>query len=276
MRLLLAAICLPALLAAQDAREIVRRAVELDRKNVQLEADYAYRERDEQRELDGQGKARRTRISAWDVTPAEGTPYRRLVARDDKPLSAKEQQAEEDKLHKSIEDRLKETPEQRRRRVSDWDAKRQKQRESLRELPDAFDFTLVGEESLNGGRAWVIDAAPKPGYKPKSQAASYLPHIKARLWIDKTDYQGIRFSLQSLSTISFGGFLLRLAPGSVLNFERVRINGEVWLPKSAEVKLAAKLALIKTVRVELSVAFSDYKKFQTDSRIVNVSEPKQP
>jgi hypothetical protein len=264
------------MLAAQDAREIVRRAVEVDRKNVELEVNYAFQERDEQRVLDGQGKAKNVRISAWDVTLPDGTPYRRLVGRDDKPLSAKEQKAEEEKLRKSIEDRRKETPEQRQRRVRDWEAKRQKQRDSLRELPDAFDFRLVGEESLNGGSAYVIDATPRPGYKPKSQSASYLPHIKARLWIDKTDYQGIKFSLQSLSTISFAGFLLRLAPGSELTFERVRINDEVWLPKSAEVKIAAKLALIKTVRLELSVAFSDYKKFQTDSRILDVSEPHQP
>ncbi|MGA3099440.1 MAG: hypothetical protein ABSF25_23550 [Bryobacteraceae bacterium] len=276
MRVLLAAVCLPALLAAQDARDIVRRAVELDRKNIQLTINYAYRERDEQHELDSQGKATKVKISVWDVTHPDGTPYRRLVARDDHPLSDEERKAEEEKLLKSVEDRRQETPEQRQRRISEWEARREKQRESLREISDAFDFRLAGEESLNGGQAYVIDATPKPGYKPKSSSAFFLPRVKARFWIDKTDYQWIKISVQSLSTISFAGFLVRIEPGSVATIEQVRVNGEVWLPKSIEVKLAAKVALVKTVRLEISTTYSDYKKFQADSRIVEITEPRKP
>ena len=276
MRVLLAAACLPALLAAQDAREIVRRATELDRKNLQLVIDYAYRQRDERRELDGHSKVTSVKINTWDVTHPDGTPYRRPVARNDQPLSAQEQQQEEENLRKSIEDRRKETPEQRQRRIGEWEARRNKQREALQELPNAFDFRVAGEESLNGGHAWVIDATPKPGYKPKLASASFLSHVKARLWIDKTDYQWIKASIETQSTISFAGFLVRIEPGSVVNLEQVRINDEVWLPKSIEVKIAAKVALIKTVRLEQFYTYSDYKKFQADSRIIEVSEPRQP
>jgi hypothetical protein len=272
----LLAACLPALLAAQDAREIVRRSVELDRKNLQAAVNYAYRERQEQRELDGKGKTTSVKINAWDVTYPDGTRYRRLVARNDQPLSAKDQKQEEESLRKSIEDRRRETPEQRQRRIGEWEARRDKQREPLQEVPDAFDFQLVGEEPLNGGYAYVIDATPKPGYKPKLSSAAILPHVKARFWIDKTDYQWIKASVETLSTISFAGFLVRLAPGSVVNLEQVRINDEVWLPKSIEVRIAARVALIKTVRVEQFNTYSDYKKFQADSRIVEVSEPRQP
>jgi len=198
------------------------------------------------------------------------------VARDDHPLSDEERKAEEEKLLKSVEDRRQETPEQRQRRISEWEARREKQRESLREISDAFDFRLAGEESLNGGQAYVIDATPKPGYKPKSSSAFFLPRVKARFWIDKTDYQWIKISVQSLSTISFAGFLVRIEPGSVATIEQVRVNGDVWLPKSIEVKLAAKVALVKTVRLEISTTYSDYKKFQADSRIVEITEPRKP
>jgi hypothetical protein len=276
MRVLLAAVCLPALLAAQDAREIVRRSVELDRKNIQLAVNYAYRERQEQRELDGQGKVTNVKVRAWDITLPDGTPYRRLVARDDRPLAASEEKEEEERLRQSIEAGRKETPEQRQRRVQEWEARQNKRREAIQEVPDAFDFQLAGEESLNGGHAYVIDATPKPGYKPKLSSASILPHLKARFWIDKTDYHWIKLSAETLSTISFAGFLVRIAPGTEATMEQVRINGEVWLPKSMEVKVAARVALVKTVRLELSTTYSDYKKFQADSRIVDVSEPRQP
>ncbi len=276
MRVLLAVVCLPVVLSAQDAREIVRRAVELDRKNIQLTINYAYRQRDEQRELDGRGKATSVKIGVWDVTHPDGTPYRRLVARGDQPLSAEEQKEEDEKLRKSIEDRRQETPEQRQRRIGEWEARSERQRESLREISDAFDLRLAGEEDLNGGHAYVIDATPKPGYKPKASSAFFLPRVKARFWIDKTDYQWIKVSVESLATISFAGFLVRIEPGSVATIEQVRVNDEVWLPKSIEVKIAAKVALVKSVRLERVTTYSDYKKFQADSRIVDISEPRQP
>ena len=46
MRIAALVICLPAILAAQDAREIVRRGVEIDRKNLEIARNYTYLERD--------------------------------------------------------------------------------------------------------------------------------------------------------------------------------------------------------------------------------------
>jgi hypothetical protein len=135
------------------------------------------------------------------------------VARNDQPLSPKEQKKEEDKLRKSIEERRKETAEQRARRIADWERRRQRQRDPLKELPDAFDFRLAGEEALASGEVYVIDATPKPGYKPKLPSAAYFPKVKARLWIDKNDYHWAKVELETLDTISFGGFLVRLGEG---------------------------------------------------------------
>src|ERR1051325_4708447 len=185
------AVCVPAILAAQDAREIVRRACELDQKNAEIARNYTYIERDEESDLDSAGRPKNRQIRTWDVALQEGSPYRRLVARNDQPLSPKEQQREEQKLQANIEQRREETPEQRQRRIADWERRVQQQREPVKELPDAFDFRMAGEEQLNGGDTWIIDAAPKPGYKPKSSGASFFPKVKARLWIAKSDYQWV-------------------------------------------------------------------------------------
>ena len=146
MRLLLLSLALPALLCAQDPVEIIRRATELDRHNTGISRSYTFLQRQEQRDLDAAGKLKKTESETFDVTLLEGSPYRRLVARNDQPLPLKDQSKEEDKLQRSIADRRKETPELHERRVADWERKRQKQREPLKELPDAFTFTLAGEE----------------------------------------------------------------------------------------------------------------------------------
>jgi hypothetical protein len=262
-------VCLPAILGAQDPREIVRRSVEIDRQNLEIARNYTYLERREDRELDGSGKVKNTEVQTSDVTLLEGSSYRRLVARNDRPLSSREQQREEDKLRKSIEERRAETAEQRARRIADWERRRQRQRDPLKELPDAFDFRLAGEEALASGEVYVIDAMPKPGYKPQTPSAAYFPKVKARLWIDKDDYHWAKVELETLDTISFGGFLVRLAKGTRLIVEQAHVNQEVWLLKGVTLRASARIALIKSVHEELILTFTDYKKFQVDSRVVS-------
>jgi hypothetical protein len=272
VRLLLFVLALPAVLPAQgptrDPLEIVRRATELDRRNTEISRNYTFLERQEHRDLDSSGKLKKTESTTFDVTLLEGSPYRRLVARNDQPLSPDDQRKEEEKLRKSIADRRKETPLQRESRVADWERKKQKQREPLQELPEAFTFTLAGQEALNGGEAFVIEGAPKPGYRPKSASTAFFSKIKLHLWIDKRDYQWVKVDLESLETITFGGVLLRLAKGSRVTVENARVNDEVWLPRRVEIGGSARVALVHLMRGEIIFTFSDYKKFQTDSRVL--------
>jgi hypothetical protein len=270
VRLVPLLVCLPTLLPAQDPREIVRRATEVDRHNIEIARNYTFLQHQEKRETDSFGKVKSLESETWDVTLQEGSPYRRLKARNDQPLSAKEEKKEEEKLRTSIEQRRKETKEQRDLRIAEWERRQQQRREPIKELPDAFNFTLVKEEALNGGQAYVIDATPKPGYRPRLASASYFPKIKARLWIDKTDYQWIKAEIESLDTVSFGGIVLRMAKGSRLLLEQERVNNEVWLPKAVSFQGAFRILLVKGYRGQYNITFRDYRKFQADSRVISV------
>lgn len=259
---------MPALLAGQDARDIVRRSLEIDKRNTEIARNYTYIQRQQQREIDSSGRVKKVESETYDVTLLEGSPYRRHIAHDDKPLTPKEQAREEDKLRRSIEDRRKETPEQRAQRIQDWERKQQKQRDPLREIPDAFELKMAGEEKIAGVDTWIIDATPRPGYKPRSQSSSFFPKVRARFWIARQDYQWVKIDMESLDTISFGGFLIRMAKGSHLEFEATRVNNEVWLPKRAVLKGAVRIALVRLLRGDVMFEFTDYKKFQADSRVL--------
>lgn len=265
---------IPAVLAAQDAREIVRRSIELDQRNSDAARNYTYLERQLERQFDGSGKLKQQVLRTFDVTMQEGSPYRRLVARNDQPLSAEEQRNEQEKLQANIEQRRKETTAQRERRIADWERRRRKQREPLREVVDAFDFRITGEEALNGGEAWVIDATPHPGYKPKTTAGSVLPKMKARFWIDRHDYQWIKMEAETLDTVSFGAVLVRIAKGAHISMEQTRVNNEVWLPKRIALEGSARLFLVKGLHTQLDFTYSDYHKFQAESRVVAAEGPR--
>jgi hypothetical protein len=271
--LLLTAVC--ALAHAEDAQEIVRRAVALDEEYESLVRQYTFIQRSEQRRLDARGNIKDRDVKTWDVTLLEGSPYRRLIARDDRPLSAKEEEKEQQKLQKSIEERSRETDARRARRLAEWEKELRKERELFQEIPKAFDFRVIGEETIDGREVWVIEGEPKTGYKPKSREASVFPKIRGKLWITKGDYRFVKGDIETLDTISFGWFLARLAKGGHVVVEQTLVNNEVWLPKRVTASGSAKLALVKTIRAGIDVTYRDYRKFQAESRITAVEEKRE-
>src|ERR1700733_13868504 len=89
----------------QDARDIVRRSVDLEKGDAAIARNYTFLEREVHREIDANGKVRKTESDTFDVTLLEGSPYQRHVAHNDQPLPSREIAKEEEKLRKSIEDR---------------------------------------------------------------------------------------------------------------------------------------------------------------------------
>ncbi|MGO9262399.1 MAG: hypothetical protein ACLQU1_39870 [Bryobacteraceae bacterium] len=266
MRLSILIASLAAGLWAQDPHEVVRKAIELDRRNSELERTYAYLQREETRELDAADKAKKVTIRTMDVRMMEGSPYRRLVARNDQPISVQEQKQEEDKLRFNIEERRKETPEQRQRRIEEWTRREEKRREPLNEVPDAYNFKLAGEETINGAACYVIEATPKPGYKPKSSASAVLTVLTGRMWISTKDYGWVKAEMEARDTFTLGFFFLRLSKGSRISIEQTPVS-EGWLPKFVEIKFSARLLLVKSLREDLLFQFSDYQKLQTDAAV---------
>jgi len=272
MRALIYALFAAATLRAQDPVDIVRRAIDVDKHNAELARSYTFLQRQERRDMDGAGRVTHKESNTYDVTLLEGSPYRRWTAHNDQPLPPKDEAKAQQALKKSIEDRRKETPEARQARIKDWERKQDKQHEPLKEIPDAFHLKLAGEETIDGVPVYVIDATPKAGYKPRSRTAEFFPKVKARFWITKPDYQWVKVDMESLDTISFGGFLIRMAKGSHLLIEATRVNNEVWLPKSAVLKGSVRIVLVKLIRGEVAFTFSNYKKFTVDSRVVTAGQ----
>lgn len=257
---------------AEDPREIVRRSTEENHRTEKLAESYTFIERQDQRGFDSKGRVQRHTVKSYDVTLTEGSPYRRLIARDDKPLPPDEERGEQQKLEKSIQQRRSETPAQRGKRLADWHRKREHEREFLHEVPDAFDFSMVGEETLDGRRVYVIDATPRRDFRPRTNDGKLLTKMKGRLWIDAETYDWAKAEAQTIDTVSFGGFALRVGPGTRFTLQQARVNEEIWLPKQVTVTWQARLLLFKKLSGQVDYTYSDYKKFQSDSRIVS-TEP---
>ena len=255
-------------LLGQDAREIVRKSVELDQSNWQRMKDYTWIARQTDRLLDSTGQVKSQKIEEWETVVVYGEPHHRMLERNGKELSPEDQRKEQEKLDQAVAKRERETPQERVRREADFEKGREKDREFLREVPDLFDFKLLGEEKIDGHDVWVISATPKPDARPKHGDAKPLLKVQAKVWIDKAEYQWVRLEAETTATISFGLFIARLSPGAKLEFEQTRVNDEVWLPKRELVRGAARLGLVKKLVGEEETTWNNYRKFQVDSKVV--------
>jgi hypothetical protein len=260
---------LASLATQPDPLDIVKRSVAVATENIKRGRNYTFLQRTEELQRGPTGEIKSKFSKTWDVTMLEGSSYRRLIERNDRPLPPDEEKHEEEKLRKSIEERRHETAAERAERMAEHDRKPGRNRDVLKEIPEAFDFKLRGEELVNSRPAYVIDATPRAGYRPRSsEARIFLPKLKATLWIDKSDLNWVKVDAEVIDNISWGWFLFRLAKGAHMSMEQVRVNEEVWLPRRMQISLAARIGLIKRLNMEQDLTFRNFRKFQSDSKVV--------
>ena len=259
-------------LTQDQIRDLIREAAEKDIENDKKQRDYTYVQQEEEHKLDGNGQIKSNESRTYEIMVLYEEPVRKLIARDDKPLSDSDARKEDEKVQKVIEKRKNDSESDRRKRQEKQDKEREEGRQFVKEIADAYNFHFAGEEKLDGRETLVIDAEPRPGYEPHMKDAKFLPKFRFRVWVDRAEKQWVKLDIQCIDTVSVGLFLLRVHKGSNIQIEQVRVNDEVWLPRHVSLKLDARLALLKGLNISEDVTYRDYRKFRTDTRILPVGE----
>lgn len=265
----------PASLSSDQIKELIRQAAEKDIENDKKQKDYNYSEREEQSKLDGKGATKSTEVRVYDVLEIYGEEAHRLISKDGKPLSEKDAAKEDEKIQKIIDKRKNESDSDREKRLKKEGKDREHDREFVREVADAYNFSYKGTENLQGRETYVIDGEPRPGFEPHTREGKILPKFRFRLWLDRAEDQWVKLDATCIDTVSFGLFIARIHRGSRILIETTRVNDEVWLPQHIAVHFDAKLALLKAIDMNLDLTYKDYKKFQSQSRIVGMEELKE-
>ena len=260
------------MISQDQFRDLLRYAQDREVENEKRLRDYTYMERVEEHQLDGSGHVKRVETHTREVLEVYGEPVERLIAKDDKPLSAEEAKKEEERIQKIVDKRKDESEGDRRKRLEKEEKEREEDRKFVLEIADAFNFHLVGSETLGGRDTWVIEGDPRPGYQPKERSTKIVSKFKGRVWIDKYEGQWVKLDITAIDSISFGWFLARFHKGAHVVAEQTKINDEVWLPKHVTVQADVRLALVKNINADVDQTYSDYKKFRTDSKITVVGE----
>jgi hypothetical protein len=264
----------PVSLSREQIQEMIRLSAEKDIENDKRQRDYTYVERVQEHKLNGKGEVSSTETRTYDVLEIYNEQVRRLTAKDDKPLSAKDAAKEEEKIQKLIDKRRNESDAQRQKRLKEEEKEREEGRQFVKEVADAYDFKLAGIETLDGRETYVIDSEPRPGFEPKRKEAKILPKFRFRVWIDRAENQWVKLDAQCIDTVSFGLFIARIHKGSRIVIDTTRVNDEVWLPRHVAMHVDVRVALLKNFNVEQDISYKDYKKFHAASRITGMEEVK--
>ena len=222
--LLLAAFPLP---AAEDANAILKRLVEAEKQNNKLAGRYTCLEETTWFTYDKHSRPRKTRSETHAVIFVEGVKYRKLIARNGKPLSRREAA--------QVEREMRETAAERRGHPqyapggSVGFGGARADIGSFSELLTLFDNRLAGEEEVHGRKAWVIESVPQAGHVPASPHEKDLFAFHKKLWVDQAE----NMMLRMIVTVGSGGLYapageLLAAPGSSIAFETAKVDSQVW------------------------------------------------
>jgi hypothetical protein len=276
---------IPALL-----KEVGKNGDEIDR----LLEKYTYTETITSREFDSKGQMKVKESETFELTFHKGARIRRLVAKNGKPLSPKEEadaQKDVEKRIRNIEKREAEKERKERENAqkasknSDADTDgdpngdagdENKERPSIADVLRASRLHNPRRERFRGRDVIVFDFEPLPGYKPQKNYEKLFGKMAGAIWVDPADKQVARVEARLVAAYKIGGGLLAsLKEGANLVFEQERVNQEIWLPTRAEINLGVRVLLLKGININQTITYGDYKRFSVEAEKEKLKDPSQ-
>jgi hypothetical protein len=238
--------------------DLLRRSNEQSKQNELKTREYVYRERKVTDDVNEKGESSNRHTETWEAIGLEGSEYRKLIQRDDMPLSTREQKTEDERLRKESE---------KRRKAKKLGIKNPLQRTYSfgysRGDERFFDFRYMGEELTRGRASYVFEGIPKAHQMPTNNHEKQLLLSRVKLWIDKEDTFVASIEIEVLQEGA------DLHPGTRLALTQQRMEDGTWLLQELRGRLVIKPLHVTNIRKDLVMTRSDYHKFSVDSRIID-------
>jgi hypothetical protein len=243
---------------------IVGKSVLVNNVDWNAQPEYSFHRDDVKGRHDLVNLNRTDQCRVYEITTIEGSPYERLVAINNHPLSSAQQREEQSKLDRETLRRQRETARERKSRLASYGDERAEQHMLMQQLVAAFAFELVGEEQLDGIACYVLDAKPNAEYRPPVEKARVLTGMKGRLWIDKAQYHWVRVEAEVTKPVEFGFFIAKVKPGTTFELRQAPVGG-VWLPKSFLETVNASVLGFYGFQTREETYYSDYRQVMLDA-----------
>jgi hypothetical protein len=237
-----------------------------------VQSSYSYVETRRERKLDGGGRATSESVKVFENYPGlPGEPrWERMISEDGRPVPADELAKKDRERRQKAEEyarRLSSQPDKvRGRQEREWDKDRRETAKTVDDIFRVYDVAMTGREAIDGHSTIRFSLTPRRNAQPHTREGGMMRHFMGTAWVSESDYELVRLSVEAIDTVGIGlGMLARIHKGSRLAFERRKVNGEVWLPAAANYSFNARVALVKMLRRDATLEFSNYRKFTVDT-----------
>ncbi|MGH9831962.1 MAG: hypothetical protein ACREBD_36130 [Blastocatellia bacterium] len=244
---------------------------------------YTYTEAITRREIDSNGQMKVKETETFELTFYKGNRIRRLVAKNGKPLTPKEEADEQKDVEKRVREIEKKEAEKARKAQKDRDATQESseapdgerdQRVSIADVLRASKLINPRRERFRSREVIVFDFEPLPDYKPRKSYEKLFGKMAGALWVDPVDKQVARVEARLIEAYKIGGGMLAsLKEGANFVIEQERVNDEIWLPTRAEINLGVRVLLVKGFNINQTVTYGDYKRFNVESEKEKLKDP---
>jgi hypothetical protein len=199
---------------------------------------YAYKERRTDIHTNPFGRLGTGGTRVVEVVPQPDglTATRRLLARDDKPVTAGE--------------------------VEKFNLPRRNPNGSrnIDDIVRTLAFTIGGRE-MSGGQAFItINFEPRPDARPSTRQGRLAKVFKGTVWVNEALQEVERLEATAIDNLSFGlGFVARVRKGATVSAERKPVEGGVWMPTSLRFSGEGRAILFRKLDVDFAIDWFDYR-----------------
>jgi hypothetical protein len=228
-----------------DATALVRRAIQhrMDEQKNHQPMRYVLRKKDERRET-----------AKWIVETKDGD-VARLFEVDGKPLSADAERAEIERL-----DSLAAHPEMQEHRRKTEQRDEERINHVMRMLPDAELYQMEGVVACDSGQCYRLSYKPNLKFTPPDLESDVLRCVAGEVWIDQAQERLVRLDAHFIEDVDFGyGILGKLNKGGTATLRQTRVDEHDWELTGMKVDLTGKALMVKSFKVAIDEATSEYK-----------------
>jgi hypothetical protein len=174
----------------------------------------------------------------------------RLLYVDGRPLTAKEQQKEKQRIQKLVSN-----PDEQRKLQRARNTDMEPGRRLFKMLPDAFAFIYAGRD----GDLIRLSFRPNPNFVPPSREARVFHNMEGEMWIDVKQERLAVLNGHLVEDVKFGGGLLgHLNKGGTFGVRQAEVAPGHWEMTMMNVDMKGKVLLFKTISVQQIENHSDF------------------
>lgn len=244
--------------------QAVLREVESHQKQVEmLRGSYTFDCVETTQEMDANGQVKSTDTEQRQAFFVNGHQIGRLVKRNGQPLSASEQQKENERVAALVEKAQKTPPEQRLDGPSI----------TVGRVLELMDLRNPRRQSFRGRPTIVFDFVGRRDVKTHGIMEDASKRLEGTVWIDAADLQVAHLEVRVDDDFRLaGGLLASVEKGSSFYFDQAPVDRGLWLPVGWEASIQARILMVKSVRERRAQKDFGFQRFGVETGEVSMKQ----